>query len=95
VKLTNEQVRHVAQLARLGLSDTDLEALSGELSGILDYIDKLAALNTDHIPPTARVDDLGNVWREDEARDSLDQGVAVANAPDAEGGYFRVKAMQD
>lgn len=85
----------MAQLARLGLPDGDLEALSGELSGILDYIDKLATLDTDHIPPTARVDDLGNVWREDEPGQSLDQAVALGNAADAENGYFRVKAMQD
>jgi aspartyl-tRNA(Asn)/glutamyl-tRNA(Gln) amidotransferase subunit C len=95
MKLSIEQVRHVARLARLGLSDAELEKLSGELSGILDYIDQLNQVDTGAIPPTARVDGLADVWRADEVGPSLGQQAALANAPARDGGFFRVSAMQD
>lgn len=95
MKLTVDQVRHVAQLARLGLSDEELEALSGELSGILEYIDQLSQVDTSSIPPTARVDGLVDVWRRDEVAPSLGQEAALANAPSPDSGFFRVSAMQE
>jgi aspartyl-tRNA(Asn)/glutamyl-tRNA(Gln) amidotransferase subunit C len=95
MKLTVEQVRHVAELARLGLSNEEMERLTGELSGILDYIDQLAQLDTSAVEPTAQVGGLSDVFREDAVRDSLPVEVAVANAPAAEDGYFKVRAMQE
>ncbi|HXA42383.1 MAG TPA: Asp-tRNA(Asn)/Glu-tRNA(Gln) amidotransferase subunit GatC [Candidatus Solibacter sp.] len=95
MKLTLEQVRHVAELARLGLSDDELEALAGELSSILEYIDQLEQLDTAAIAPTAQVGELVDVMREDEVLPSLDPEDALRNAPSREDGYFRVRAMQE
>ena|SRR5437899_10771001 len=95
MKLAADQVRYVAQLARLGLSDAEMEAYSDELSKILDYVGQLSQLNTDAIPPTAQVGDLHDVMRDDLVGPSLGAEVAVAGAPDRDDGYFRVKAMQD
>ena len=95
MKLTLDQVRHVAELARLGLRDDELEALAGELSSILDYIDQLDQLDTAAIAPTAQVGELVDVMRADEVRPSLDPEQALANAPAREDGYFRVRAMQE
>jgi aspartyl-tRNA(Asn)/glutamyl-tRNA(Gln) amidotransferase subunit C len=95
MKLTVEQVRHVAELARLGLSEEEMEQLSGELSKILDYIDQLEQLDTSSVEPTAQVGGLVDVFREDQVLPSLPVDDALANAPDREDGYFRVKAMQE
>jgi aspartyl-tRNA(Asn)/glutamyl-tRNA(Gln) amidotransferase subunit C len=95
MKLTTEQVRHVAELARLGLSDEELEALASQLSTILDYIDMLEQLDTSAIPPTAQVGELADVMRDDAVRPSLGQEAALSNASSAEDGYFRVAAMQE
>jgi aspartyl-tRNA(Asn)/glutamyl-tRNA(Gln) amidotransferase subunit C len=95
MKLTVEEVRHVAFLARLGLPEADLEALTTELTRILDYVDKISELDTSAIPPTAQVGDVVEAYREDEVRPSIGTEVALANAPDREGPYFRVAAMQE
>ena len=95
MKLSTEQVRHVAELARLGLSDAELEAMASQLSTILDYIDMLEQLDTSAIPPTAQVGEIADVVREDEVRPSLGQEPALANAPAVEDGYFPVAAMQE
>lgn len=95
MKLTVEQVRQVAELARLGLSDEEMERLSGELSKILDYIDLLDELDTAAVEPTAQVGGLVDVFRPDEVRESLPVEAALANAPAGEDGYFKVRAMQE
>jgi len=95
MKLTQEQVRHVANLARLGLGDDELEAMASQLSTILEYIDQIEKLDTESIPPTAQVGELADVMRADDVRPSLDQEDALANAPAKDDGYFRVRAMQD
>ncbi|HEV1996727.1 MAG TPA: Asp-tRNA(Asn)/Glu-tRNA(Gln) amidotransferase subunit GatC [Candidatus Dormibacteraeota bacterium] len=95
MKLTVEQVRHVAELARLGLSDEEMQRLTGELSKILDYIDQLAQLDTSSLDPTAQVGGLVDVFREDEVWASLPIAAALANAPASQDGYFRVRAMQE
>ena len=95
MKLTVEQVRHVAELARLGLTHDEMERLSGELSKILDYIDQLERLDTSAVEPTAQVGGLVDVFRDDEAAASLPVDAALANAPGREGPYFRVAAMQE
>jgi aspartyl-tRNA(Asn)/glutamyl-tRNA(Gln) amidotransferase subunit C len=95
VKLSIDEVRAAAQLARLGLSDAELEAMTGELSKILEYIDQINQLDTAAIPPTAQVGDLVSVMRDDIVAPSLSVEEALANAPDRDGPFFRVKAMQD
>lgn len=65
MKLTKEQVEHVAKLARLGLSNAEVEKFQIQLSGILDYVEQLNEVNTDGVPPTAQVTGLTNVMRED------------------------------
>jgi aspartyl-tRNA(Asn)/glutamyl-tRNA(Gln) amidotransferase subunit C len=95
MKLTRAQVQHVAQLARLGLTDEEMEALASELSSILEYIDQLEQLDTSSIAPTAQVGELVDVMREDEVKLSLDVEEALANAPSRDGNYFRVRAMQE
>ena len=95
MKLSVEQVRHVAELARLGLEDAEIERLSGELSKILDYIDQLDQLDTSAVEPTAQVGGLVDVFREDAIEVSLPVDAALANAPSLEEPYFRVAAMQE
>jgi len=95
VKLTLEQVNHVAELARLGLTDDEKGRLTTELSTILDYIDQLDQLDTSNVEPTAQVGGLTDVFRDDLAQPSLPGDAALQNAPAREGAYFRVRAMQE
>ena len=91
--LTHEQVEHIADLAKLGLTEEEIERFREQLSAILDYAAMLNRLDTAAIPPTASVLPLRNVMRMDEARPALSQADALANAPSAEAGYFQVKAV--
>ena len=85
-----EEVRHVAKLARLRLSDAELEAMQQQLSAILDYMELLNEVDVSGVPPTALVTDVVNVVRPDEVRPSLPVEEALASAPDAALGGFRV-----
>jgi aspartyl-tRNA(Asn)/glutamyl-tRNA(Gln) amidotransferase subunit C len=93
--LTIEEVQHVAHLARLRLSDDELEKMRTDLSGILDYIDMLKEVDVSDVAPTAQVTDLFNVMRDDEVQPSLPREDVLANAPDQRDGMFRVKAIFD
>jgi aspartyl-tRNA(Asn)/glutamyl-tRNA(Gln) amidotransferase subunit C len=95
MRLTHDELRHVADLARLGLRDDELDALASELSSILEYIDQLEQLDTAAIPPTAQVGELVDVMRDDEVGPSLDVEEALRNAPARDGAYFVVRAMQE
>jgi aspartyl-tRNA(Asn)/glutamyl-tRNA(Gln) amidotransferase subunit C len=88
--ITREAVEHVARLARLALSDAELERMRAELSTILAHIDTLAALPTEGVEPTAHAVPLVNVMREDEPRPCFLQAEMLANAPDRAGELFRV-----
>ena len=92
--IDREQVLHVARLARLRLSEQEVERMSGELSGILEHVDRLAALDLDGVAPTTHVVDLDNVLRPDEPAASLPRDVALASAPDPLDGSFRVPSPQ-
>ena len=92
--IDREQVLHVARLARLELSDEEVEQMAGELSGILEHVDKIGELDLDGVAPTAHVVALENVLRPDEPRPSLPRERALENAPDAEEGAFRVPSPQ-
>lgn len=91
--LTAEDVRAIADLARLELSDEDVVIYQRQLSAILDYFQKLQELDTSHIDPTSTVLPLTNVMREDEAGEPLPVAAVVANAPDSDGEQFRVRAV--
>jgi aspartyl-tRNA(Asn)/glutamyl-tRNA(Gln) amidotransferase subunit C len=92
--IEREQVLHVAKLARLGLSDEEVETMAGELSGILEHVDRIAALDLDEVPPTSHVVELENVLRADVPHESLPRDAALAPAPDPEDGAFRVPSPQ-
>jgi aspartyl-tRNA(Asn)/glutamyl-tRNA(Gln) amidotransferase subunit C len=95
VPLSRDEVRHVAMLARLGLEPGDEEFYAEQLSGILAHIDRLKELDTEAIPPTAQVVEVANTLREDLPRPGLDQAEALANAPSAVDGFFRVPSIQE
>lgn len=87
------EVEHVAELARLSLTDDEKALFRGQLSAILDYAAVLQGVDTSAIPPTATVLPLRNVMRDDLARPSLPQEDVLANAPDARDGFFVVAAI--
>jgi aspartyl-tRNA(Asn)/glutamyl-tRNA(Gln) amidotransferase subunit C len=88
--IDREQVLHVARLARLRLSDEEVSRMQGELSTILDHIEKLNELDLEGVEPTSHVVELENVLREDMPRPSLPREKALEQAPDAAAGGFRV-----
>jgi aspartyl-tRNA(Asn)/glutamyl-tRNA(Gln) amidotransferase subunit C len=91
--LTTEEVRHVAMLARLGLSDEEIETLRPQLDQVLDYINMLNKVDTSQVPPTAQVLSHLNVTREDVPRPSWPREELQANAPATEDGFFKVPAV--
>lgn len=93
--LSAADVRAIADLARLELSEADVAVYQQQLSDILDYFQKLQELDTSHIDPTSSVLPLSNVMRADEAGPALPLDDVVANAPDSDGEQFRVPAVLD
>ena len=87
---TRDELLHVARLARLALTEEELERLGGQLEAILDAVSKVSELDLADVPPTAHPLDLVNVLASDEPRPSLERDVALRNAPLAEDGAFRV-----
>ena len=90
--ISREQVEHVARLARLALSEEELERLGGQLGAILEAVSKVSELDLAGVEPTSHPLALVNVWADDEPRPSLQLDQAFANAPDREGDFFRVPA---
>jgi len=88
--LTRADVEHVARLARLALTDAELDALTPELAKILEYAAQVSALDTEGVPPTAHPLPLVNVFRPDEVQPCLPRDVVLAAAPATEDGRFRV-----
>ena len=93
--LSPEDVRAIADLARLELSDDDVARYQRQLSAILEYFQKLEELDTSHMDPTSSVLPLTNVMRADVAGAALSVDEAIANAPDSDGAQFRVRAVLD
>jgi aspartyl-tRNA(Asn)/glutamyl-tRNA(Gln) amidotransferase subunit C len=91
--LTREEVLHVAKLARVALSDEEVERLQGQLSQILEHFDVLNSFDTSEVPPTTHTLDLHSVMAKDEPRPSLTQEQVLANAPMAQDGHLRVRAV--
>jgi aspartyl-tRNA(Asn)/glutamyl-tRNA(Gln) amidotransferase subunit C len=90
VAITRDDVLHVARLARLELSDEEVERFGGQLSAILDAVGKVSELDLEDVPPTSHPLDLVNVLGEDVPRPCLSREEALANAPDPEDGFFGV-----
>ncbi len=89
-RITRSDVEHVARLARLDLSDDEIERFTDQLEGILEHAADVSSLHTEDIPPTAHPLPLANVLRSDEVRPSLPRDEVLAMAPKAEDGRFRV-----
>jgi aspartyl-tRNA(Asn)/glutamyl-tRNA(Gln) amidotransferase subunit C len=90
MKITTEEVRHVAKLARLDLSDAEVDRMTGQLDAILTYVAKLDELDTTHVAVTTHTQQGVNAFREDEVRPSLPREKALANGPEQNGESFVV-----
>ncbi|WP_144676402.1 Asp-tRNA(Asn)/Glu-tRNA(Gln) amidotransferase subunit GatC [Desulfitobacterium sp. LBE] len=90
MKISREEVEHVAFLARLELTEEELVTNTEQLNSILDYAAMLEKLNTDDIKPTAHAVPLHNVLREDQVKPSMAREKVLANAPNAQDGFFKV-----
>jgi len=93
MKLSYEQVRHIAWLARLGLSDEEVEKFSLQLSNILENFEILKHVNTANVSPLTHIIPLQNVFREDNAAESYSQAEVLSNAPREEENCFKVQAI--
>lgn len=93
MRLTKDQVKHVAKLANLPLTAEEEEKYSGQLSKILDYVDQLNRVDTSNVEPTFNVTGQSNVMREDETTASLSQEETLLNAPKKQNGFFVTKGV--
>jgi aspartyl-tRNA(Asn)/glutamyl-tRNA(Gln) amidotransferase subunit C len=92
--IDREQVLHVAKLARLELTEPEVERMAGELSNILEHIERISELDLDDVEPTTHVVEVGSALRPDEPHESLPREVALAQAPDRTEDGFRVPSPQ-
>jgi len=90
LSISRDDVVHVAKLARLGLSEDEIGLFAEQLSAVVGYVDQIAELDLDDVPPTAHPVELTNVFREDVVKQSLSQAEVLANAPEQEDGAFVV-----
>lgn len=95
MKITRETIEHVANLARLNLTELEKEKLTTEMASIISYVDKLNELDTSGILPTAHVIPIKNVFREDKVEKSYDREKILANAPSHEDGCFKVPKVME
>ncbi len=95
MRLTKDQVKHVAKLANLPLSDKEEELYSEQLSKILEYVDQLNSVDTKDVEPTFNVSGQENVMRKDETESSLPQEEVLQNASKKERGFFVTKGVFD
>ncbi len=93
MKLSRQEVLHIALLARLGLTEAEVDKFSEQLSHILENFEALQKVDTTNVPPTAQSIPLQNVTKDDKVAASLPPSQILANAPRKKGEYFRVKAV--
>jgi aspartyl-tRNA(Asn)/glutamyl-tRNA(Gln) amidotransferase subunit C len=93
MKLSYEQVRHIAWLARLGLSEEEVEKFSLQLSNILENFEILKQVDTADVPPATHTIPLQNIFRKDTVAESYPQAEILSNAPKREGDCFKVQAI--
>ena len=91
--LTSDEVRHVALLTRIRLTEQEVELYRSQMDDILEHFQMLQELDTDQVPPTSHSVPLDTVMRNDETKPCLDKEDVLSNAPRREGDYFRVKAV--
>lgn len=91
--ITADEIKWIAHLSRLELKPDELIAASTQLSSILNYINQLQEVNTDHVEPLAHALDVSNVFREDALKESINVNEALANAPDRQGNFYGVPAI--
>jgi aspartyl-tRNA(Asn)/glutamyl-tRNA(Gln) amidotransferase subunit C len=94
-KIDEAQVKKVAKLARLELTEAEVEEFAGQLSAILDYVEKMNELDTDKVEPLAHCLPISNVFRQDRVKESLGTEKALANAPQRDGEFFKVPKILD
>jgi len=94
-KIDKVQIRKVAKLSRLELTEAEMEEFTGQLSAILDYVEKMNELDTTSVQPLAHCLPISNVFREDVVKDSLGTEKTLANAPQQDGGLFKVPKILD
>lgn len=94
-KIDQAQVRKVAKLSRLDLSEEEIEEFTSQLSAILDYVAKMNELDTAKVEPLAHCLPISNIFREDVAKESLGTEKALANAPQRDGEFFKVPKILD
>ena len=90
MSVSSQQVRHIAKLARIGMSDAEIEALVPELNNILGWVEQLGEVDTDGVEPLATVIDLKLRLRDDAVTDGNIRDAVLANAPEAQHGFFAV-----
>lgn len=93
MSLSREQVEKVSLLARLQLTEAELELMTAQLGQIVEYVDQLAELNTDNVAPLSHPLEIQNAFREDELQPSFDRAAMLANAPHADGECYLVPAV--
>lgn len=94
-KIDQNQVRKVAKLSRLELTSEEVEEFAGQLSAILDYMEKMNELDTANVEPLAHCLPITNVLRQDEVKESLGTNKTLANAPQRDGEFFKVPKILD
>jgi aspartyl-tRNA(Asn)/glutamyl-tRNA(Gln) amidotransferase subunit C len=95
-RIDAEQVRKVAKLARLALTEAEIEEFTGQIGAILGYVEKMNELDTAEVEPLAHCLPISNVLRPDEVHESLGTEKTLANAPDSDGSFFKVpKILED
>jgi aspartyl-tRNA(Asn)/glutamyl-tRNA(Gln) amidotransferase subunit C len=94
-KIDAKQVQKVAKLSRLELTEAEVEEFSGQLSAVLEYMEKMNELDTSNVEPLAHCLPVSNVFREDAVKESLGTEKALANAPDKDGEFFKVPKILD
>ena len=92
-RLNSEEVRHIARLARVGMTEAEVELMRGQLSNILRHFDSLQQLDTDDVEPTGHSADVETVVRDDTVVPSIRREDALSNAPRREGDFVRVRAV--
>ncbi len=90
-----EEVKHIAMLARISLTDQEIQKLSSQLSAVVEYIGKLKEIDTKDVEPTSHVIPINNVFRDDNIRQSLSPQEMLKNAPDSNEGFFIVPKIID
>ncbi|MBT2638655.1 MULTISPECIES: Asp-tRNA(Asn)/Glu-tRNA(Gln) amidotransferase subunit GatC [unclassified Bacillus (in: firmicutes)] len=94
-RISEEQVKHVAHLARLAITEKEAKMLTDQLDKIITYAEQLNELNTDNVEPTAHVLEIKNVMREDRAKEGLPREEVLKNAPEHQDGQIKVPGIME